>query len=54
MQVGGEEGAGERLITQWDAVMDRRGELVPAHGFSQAERELASAGMGPRVVAVQR
>lgn len=43
-QVGGEADAGERVIAQWGQVSDRTGEIVPAYGFKQAERELASAG----------
>jgi NAD(P)-dependent dehydrogenase (short-subunit alcohol dehydrogenase family) len=35
--------AGERLLAQWDAVVDRTGEAVPAYGFFQAEREVAAA-----------
>jgi NAD(P)-dependent dehydrogenase (short-subunit alcohol dehydrogenase family) len=41
--VGGGDDAGERVIAAWDAVSDRAGELVPAYGFVQAEREVASA-----------
>ena len=41
--IGGAADAGEQLIRQWDAVSDRRGEIVPAYGFTQAEREVASA-----------
>ncbi|TWT21118.1 SDR family NAD(P)-dependent oxidoreductase [Luteimonas marina] len=35
--------AGERLIAQWDAVSDPVGQIVPEYGFTQAEREVASA-----------
>jgi NAD(P)-dependent dehydrogenase (short-subunit alcohol dehydrogenase family) len=42
-QVGNGDDAGERLIAQWVEVSDRAGELVPAYGFTQAEREVASA-----------
>ncbi|TNE63624.1 MAG: SDR family NAD(P)-dependent oxidoreductase [Alphaproteobacteria bacterium] len=41
--VGGGADAGERVIDAWDAISDRAGELVPAYGFTQLERELASA-----------
>jgi len=39
--VGGDADAGERVIALWDEVGDRAEEIVPAHGFVQAERELA-------------
>ena len=41
--VGAGDDAGERVIAAWDAVSDRAGDLVPAYGFVQAEREVASA-----------
>ena len=41
--IGAEPGAGERLGDAWDAVSDPAGSLVPAYGFTQAEREVASA-----------
>jgi NAD(P)-dependent dehydrogenase (short-subunit alcohol dehydrogenase family) len=41
--VGGGDEAGERVIAAWDTLSDRAGELVPAYGFVQAEREVASA-----------
>jgi NAD(P)-dependent dehydrogenase (short-subunit alcohol dehydrogenase family) len=45
--VGGGEDAGERVLAAWDAVTDRAGDLVPAYGFVQAEREVASAVAHP-------
>jgi NAD(P)-dependent dehydrogenase (short-subunit alcohol dehydrogenase family) len=42
-QIGGGDDAGERVIALWDQISDRAGELVPAYGFLQAEREVASA-----------
>jgi len=42
--VGGDAGAGEQVIALWEEIGDRAGEIVPAYGFTQAERELASAG----------
>jgi NAD(P)-dependent dehydrogenase (short-subunit alcohol dehydrogenase family) len=42
-QVGGGEDAGERVIAKWPEISDRTGEIVPTHGFVQAEREVASA-----------
>ncbi len=47
--IGGGADAGEQLIRQWDGVADRKGEIVPAYGFTQAERETASAGMVAKV-----
>ncbi|RFB05135.1 SDR family NAD(P)-dependent oxidoreductase [Parvularcula marina] len=41
--IGTDEQAGERLIAVWDSVADRSGEIVPAYGFAQSEREVASA-----------
>ena len=39
------EDAGEQVIAHWDEVTDRDGEIVPAYGFTQADREVASAGL---------
>ncbi len=47
--VGGGADAGEQVIRQWDGVADRAGEIVPAYGFTQAEREVASAGLMSKV-----
>jgi NAD(P)-dependent dehydrogenase (short-subunit alcohol dehydrogenase family) len=52
--IGGGDDAGERVIAQWDGISDRTGEIVPAHGFAQAERELASAGASGAIMQVQR
>jgi NAD(P)-dependent dehydrogenase (short-subunit alcohol dehydrogenase family) len=41
--VGGGDDAGERVIANWERISDRAGELVPAYGFLQAEREVASS-----------
>lgn len=41
--VGGGDDAGERVIEKWQEISDRTGEAVPAYGFTQAEREVASA-----------
>ncbi|WP_395444380.1 SDR family NAD(P)-dependent oxidoreductase [Caulobacter sp. UC70_42] len=48
--IGGGADAGEQLIRQWNGVSDRAGEIVPAYGFTQAEREVASAGLIAKVV----
>jgi NAD(P)-dependent dehydrogenase (short-subunit alcohol dehydrogenase family) len=49
--IGGGADAGEQLIQQWDNVSDRTGEIIPAYGFTQAERETASAGLMASAVA---
>jgi NAD(P)-dependent dehydrogenase (short-subunit alcohol dehydrogenase family) len=41
--IGGGDDAAERVIAEWDRISDRAQELVPAYGFLQAEREVASA-----------
>jgi NAD(P)-dependent dehydrogenase (short-subunit alcohol dehydrogenase family) len=51
---GGGADAGEQVVAHWDAVSDRAGEMVPAYGFFQAERELAAAGLTADVMAVPR
>ena len=43
VQVGNGDEAGERVIERMSEIADRNGELVPAYGFLQAEREVASA-----------
>ncbi|SKB38645.1 SDR family NAD(P)-dependent oxidoreductase [Sphingopyxis flava] len=52
--IGDDRDAAERLIAAWDRVVDRAGEVVPAYGFTQAERELASAGFDAQTMAVAR
>ena len=51
--VGAAHDAGEQVIAHWEEVSDRTDEMVPAYGFFQAERELASAGMTAPVMATQ-
>lgn len=43
--------AGQHVSAKWDEISDRDGEIVPAYGFTQAERELASAGFDESVMA---
>ncbi|MGB3847108.1 SDR family NAD(P)-dependent oxidoreductase [Sphingopyxis sp. YF1] len=50
--VGAGDDAAARVVSGWDRVADRRGEIVPAYGFAQAERELASAGCTAPTMAV--
>jgi NAD(P)-dependent dehydrogenase (short-subunit alcohol dehydrogenase family) len=49
--IGGGEDAADRVIAQWSEISNRAGEIVPTHGFMQAERELASAGATAAVMA---
>jgi NAD(P)-dependent dehydrogenase (short-subunit alcohol dehydrogenase family) len=44
--VGAGADAAERVIEQWPEISDRADEIVPAYGFVQAEREVASAKAG--------
>jgi len=43
--IGSGADAGVRLTDQWQSVTAREGAIVPAYGFMQAEREVASAGV---------
>ena len=52
--IGAGADAGEQVVRHWDAIVDRAGEIVPAYGFTQAEHELASAGMGAPVAVAPR
>jgi NAD(P)-dependent dehydrogenase (short-subunit alcohol dehydrogenase family) len=52
--IGRGDDAAMRVAAEWDRIADRRGESVPAYGFTQAERELASAGVTVPTMAVQR
>lgn len=45
--VGAGDEAGHALRKDWDRVADRQSAFVPAYGFTQAERETASAGSQP-------
>lgn len=49
--VGSDADAGEQVIALWEEIGDRAGEIVPAYGFKQAERELASAGYSASTMA---
>jgi NAD(P)-dependent dehydrogenase (short-subunit alcohol dehydrogenase family) len=54
IQVGSLADAGEQVAANWLAVTARDGEIVPAYGFVQAERELAAAGFAQPVAATAR
>lgn len=54
IQVGDAPDAGEQVAARWQAVAARAGEVVPAYGFTQAERELEAAGyVAPVAVTVR-
>jgi len=42
--------AGEQVIAHWHDISNRAGEIVPDYGFTQAEREVASAGLSAPVL----
>lgn len=50
--VGTGDDAAARVAAEWDRLSDRQDEIVPAYGFRQAERELASAGYTQPTMAV--
>ncbi|MDQ0251977.1 NAD(P)-dependent dehydrogenase (short-subunit alcohol dehydrogenase family) [Sphingomonas kyeonggiensis] len=54
IQIGRAADAGEQVVAGWADVVDRTGEIVPAYGFTQAEREVAAAtGKAPVAAAVR-
>ena len=53
LYLGPGDEAGALAIQCWDRISDREQEIVPAYGFTQAERELASAGLGDKVTAAR-
>lgn len=44
IQVGRHADAGQQVAANWSGVTARADEIIPAYGFTQAERELAAAG----------
>ncbi len=54
LYVGGGEDSGQQVASGWKTVAARDGEIVPAYGFTQAERELASAGYAAPVAVTVR
>lgn len=52
--VGARPDAGEQVVAHWTEISDRAGDIVPSYGFTQAERELASAGLSTGVAVTQR
>ena len=51
---GAGEDAGEQVMAHWSEVTDRTAEIVPEYGFTQAEREVASAGLSADGVVAPR
>ncbi|WP_394653528.1 SDR family NAD(P)-dependent oxidoreductase [uncultured Sphingomonas sp.] len=49
IQIGDADDVGEQVAALWSEVTDRADEIVPAYGFTQAERELAAAGYDSKV-----
>jgi NAD(P)-dependent dehydrogenase (short-subunit alcohol dehydrogenase family) len=45
--IGTAPDAAEQVIAHWDEISDRADEIVPAYGFVQSERELASSTSEP-------
>ena len=54
VQIGDGADAGETLVARWGEATDRAGEIVPAYGFVQAERELAAAKVDVPALALAR
>lgn len=52
--IGEGDDAGKRVVSAWRQIGDRDGEIVPEYGFTQAERELASAGYDVTALAASR
>ena len=54
LYIGAGADAGEQLVAHWADASDREAAIVPAYGFTQAERELASAGSRSPALAAAR
>ncbi|AQR73379.1 SDR family NAD(P)-dependent oxidoreductase [Sphingomonas sp. LM7] len=54
LYAGAGDDAGARVAAKWDTVSARKDEIVPAYGFTQAEREIAAAGAPSLVAATLR
>ncbi len=52
--VGSGPDAAERVVACWDQIGNRSGEIVPAYGFAQAERELEKSGVQTASIAAER
>ena len=54
VQIGASPDAAARVAANWPEITGRGGEIVPAYGFTQAEREIAAAGCDGGAMAVAR
>lgn len=54
IQVGRHTDAGARITADWSAIVAREADIVPAYGFTQAERELAAAGFEAPLAVIPR
>lgn len=52
--IGGGADAGEQIVARLDEISDPTGEIVPAYGLVQSERELASAELNRPTTAADR
>ena len=52
--IGSGDDAATDIAARWDEITDRTDEIVPAYGFTQAEREIASAGHDSGALAVSQ
>lgn len=52
--IGEGENAPRDLMKAWDKIGDRKGEIIPQYGFTQAERELIAAGVSVSTTAIER
>ncbi|WP_306112547.1 MULTISPECIES: SDR family NAD(P)-dependent oxidoreductase, partial [unclassified Roseovarius] len=53
-QVGSGASIAQDVVNSWSRISERDGEIVPAYGFTQAERELRSAGYSDLLLAEDR
>ncbi len=52
--VGSGPSIAQDVVRSWSRISEREGEVVPAYGFTQAERELRSAGYSDLLLAEDR
>ncbi|WP_374408805.1 SDR family NAD(P)-dependent oxidoreductase [Pelagerythrobacter sp.] len=52
IHIGERADAAPAVAAGWSRIADRSGEIVPAYGFTQAEREIAAAGCDSEAMAV--
>lgn len=54
VQIGAAPDAATRIAAAWTDITDRGGDVVPAYGFAQAEREISAAGCDSEAMASVR